>query len=82
MFNDGDLSMDPVTAADLEPVAIAPGSPCASAAWSANCNWYFIIGNDLMLLLNVHTNRGFLCRKKSAMFIEMFMNAPHKSKKK
>lgn len=84
MFNDGDLSMEPVTARDLQPITVPmwAARPYASAAWSANCDWYFIRTADDIRLLNVATNTGFLCRKRSAMFVALFLDSRSDVRKK
>lgn len=82
VFNDGELSMETVEAADLTPVEIELGSKFASAAWSCNCSWYFVVMDEGLALFNVYSNKGFLCRKKSALFIELYLGAPSGQKKK
>lgn len=77
VFNDQELTEEVISEDDLEEMEIASGSEFASAAWSCGCSWYFIITDDAILLFNVYSNRGFQCRKKSAAFIEAFLNAPH-----
>ena len=73
VFNDGELSMEEIDTTDLTPCSAKAGSSFASAAWSCNCSWYFVITDDGIALLNVYTNKGFFCRKKSAKFIELFL---------
>lgn len=73
VFNDQELSEEPITADDILPVTVAAvrNAPdfYASATWSSDCEWYFIITNEGILLRNVSTDRGLLCKKKSAAFI-------------
>lgn len=76
VFNDQPLTFEPVTDADIKTIEVKPGSGCASKAWSCNAVWFFVIRRNDIILVNVHTNRGFLCRKKSAMFIQSFLEAP------
>lgn len=78
VFNDGPLSFEPITDADIQEVEVRPGSRCASQAWSCDCEWYFVIRHHDILLLNVYTNKGFRCVKKSAMFIKVFLDVPIK----
>lgn len=74
MFNDQPLTFEPVNDADIRPVEVKPGSKCASKAWSCNAVWFFVIRHTDILLVNVYTNRGYLCRKKSAAFIQAFLD--------
>lgn len=77
VFHDpGNLSLEPVTDVELFPITLSPGLPFASWAWSANCEWYFIVYEDGIALLNIHTNSGVLCKKKTLRFIEAFSNWP------
>ena len=76
--DDGQLSMEPVNAADLKPIEVArKSSSYASAAWSSGCNWYFVVMAKGIALLNLD-GCGFYCEKRSAMFFDMFLNAPRK----
>jgi len=75
VFNDGPLSFEPIGDADIREIEVRPGSICASQSWSCGCEWYFVVRHHDFLLLNVYTNKGFLCVKKSAMFIEAFLGA-------
>lgn len=76
VFNDQPLTFESVTDADIKPIEVKPGSKCASKAWSCNAVWFFVVRHHDIILVNVHTNKGFLCRKKSALFIEAFLEAP------
>lgn len=76
VFNDQPLTFEPITDADIKTIEVRPGSKCASKAWSCNAVWFFVIRHHDIILINVHTNKGFLCRKKSARFIETFLEAP------
>jgi hypothetical protein len=86
VFNNGELSMEPVTDDDIRPVDANKSHPSLSVmrsqAWSCNVEWFFIIGENCILLLNVYTDRGFVCRKKSAMFIQAFLDAPGRKKQR
>jgi hypothetical protein len=81
VFNDQELSMDAVTDEDIDLCEIEAGSHFASAAWSCNCSWFFIITEDSILLFNTYSTKGFRCRKKSAAFIEAFLDAPYSLKR-
>lgn len=74
--DDGGMSMEPVTAEDLSPVRLEGGAFYASAAWSSDCQWYFVVMPDGIALLSVATGSGWYCKKKSAMFIDLFLRAP------
>lgn len=84
LFNDdGQLGMESVDANDIEPVTIdGRGEPFASAAWSAGCDWYFIVMRNGIALLSVASGRGYFCKKKSAMFIDLFLSAPYRKRKR
>lgn len=73
VFNDQPLSFESISDADIQPIAVKPGSGCASKAWSCNAIWYFVIRHNDIIVVNIYTNKGLLCRKKSARFIELFM---------
>jgi len=75
VFNDGPLTLEPITDADIKTIKVKPGSGCASKAWSCNAQWFFVIRHSDIILVNVHTNEGYLCQKKSARFIEAFLEA-------
>jgi hypothetical protein len=73
IFNDQPIGDDPFTAEDLEAVSVAPGF-CASATWSSDCEWYFVIGDDSILLANI-SGRGVRCRVRTSKFFEWFLAA-------
>lgn len=73
IFNDQALNFEPIIAEDITRIEMECGYGPASMAWSSGCNYYFIVQDDGIALLNVHSKRGLLCRKKSARFIEMFL---------
>lgn len=79
VFNDrDDLSAEPVTSADFVPFerSDSPGMQfAASAAWSSDTEWYFVILPEGIVLLNVYSRRGLLCRKHSSMFFEECMRS-------
>lgn len=76
VFNDQPLTFEPITDEDIKQIQVKPGSKCASKAWSCNAVWFFVIRHRDIILVNVHTNKGYLCRKKSAQFIQTFLDAP------
>ena len=79
VFNDdGTLTMEPIDASDLHPITKVGPSFCLSAAWSAGCYFCFIVMGDGIALLNVFSGKGFFCRKRSAKFIELFVDRPRK----
>lgn len=82
VFNDGELTMEPITAEDLTFITVPKGSRSASEAWSCAIDWYFIVTPTGIILCNVHREEGVFCRKRSAKFIEMFLEhrAPRKRK--
>ena len=80
VFNDQPLTFEPVGDDDIKQIEVKPGSACSSKAWSCNAVWYFVIRHHDIILVNVHTNKGFLCRKKSAAFIQAFLDLPTKKR--
>lgn len=75
VFNDdGTLTMEPVSVEELEPIE-ASDNFGASCAWSANCRFYFVVLPIGIVLLDLE-GRGWLCRKRSAMFFDLFVNSP------
>ena len=82
VFNDdGTLTMEPVLAADLEPIKIVQSSFGADCAWSSDCKFYFIVMDKGIALLDLK-GHGWFCKKRSAMFFELFLTAPTVTKKK
>lgn len=82
VFNDQPLSFEPISDGDIKDVEVKPGSKCESKAWSCNAVWYFVIRHNDIICVNVHTRKGLLCRKKSARFIEAFIQWSEGPKKK
>lgn len=80
VFNDGELTMEPITAEDLFFITVPRGSRRASETWSCAIYWYFIVTEAGIILCNVHSEEGVFCRKRSAKFIEMFLE--HRSAKR
>lgn len=74
--DDGTLTMELVTGADLEEIEITIRPPRASVVWSCGLEWYFEVTAEGIALLNVFRTSGWQCRKRSARFIEMFLDAP------
>lgn len=75
VFNNQELPDSPLVDGDLEMVAVRGDEPFASMAWSANCEWYFVIKESGMLLLNVHGGpRALRCRRKTSAFIGLFLD--------
>jgi hypothetical protein len=77
LYNDQELSDEPVTDEDIFPCK-AHGEEMKSArseAWSSGCYWFFVILATGIALINVETNEGMFCRKKSWKFIEEYLNA-------
>jgi hypothetical protein len=81
VFNDDpDLPDDAISPEDLTPITVPPGGPFASMAWSSDCEWYFVVLPDSILLLHVDGD-GFRCSKRSAGFIRMFVEAPKRRRR-
>lgn len=76
VFNDDPrLPVDPVDASDLTPVKVEGERDRASVVWSSFCQWYFVIEEAGIYLLNID-GTGWFCRKRSAEFIRLFVEAP------
>ena len=76
VFNDDDaLPFDAVLPSDIVPARAPSNSPLASMAWSSDIDWYFVIVEDGIFLFHVDGN-GWFCKKRSATFIGMFVEAP------
>lgn len=72
VFNDQPLPFDPVTRDDIVPFERSDNADmnfAASATWSSNCEWYFVVLPESVALLNCWTRKGLLCKKRSAAFI-------------
>jgi hypothetical protein len=86
VFNDGDLSMEPLEDGDCAPCCVVENADfiqsLKSAAWSCNIQWYFIVHDGGIMLLNVYTDKGFACRQQSARFIEMFIETHFPKRRK
>ncbi len=74
--DDGTLTMEPVTAEDLVQIAVTVPPSRASAVWSSGLEWYFEVTPGGIALLNIFRVSGWFCKKRSARFIEMFLDAP------
>lgn len=85
LFN-ADVRLSDEQVSDLDIVPINPPmnlllKECASASWSAGCDWCFICSSGGILLLNVLNDTGMFCRKPSYKFIEAFIDAPTRRRK-
>ena|ERR1035441_5110347 len=82
VFNDQELTMEPIVHGDL--ILVAASYHCAAhlanEAWSSNCEWYFIVLPDGIALVNVYTLQGIFSSKKSAAFIQLFLDTQLKRK--
>lgn len=76
VFNDQPLSFEPITDADIERVTVKAPPSLRSAAWSSDCDWFFIITRNAIYLFSVQSEKGYRCNKKSARFVEAFLQAP------
>lgn len=47
-----------------------------SETWSCDCDWFFVVVDNGILLMNVHNNRIIMCKKHSHRFIKLFADAP------
>lgn len=83
VFNDTpDLTMEQICDSDIREVRWAAGSNrFADCAWSSDCSWYFIIVEAGIFLFHLD-GTGRFCRKRSAKFIEAFLDAPRAVRRK
>lgn len=77
LYNDQELSDEPVTDQDMVycEATSEEMKKARSEAWSSGCFWFFVVLNEGIALINVGTNRGVFCRKKSWKFIEAYLDA-------
>ena len=81
VFNlpDEPLTDEPVTDVDMIFDVEAKGEEmqlARSQAWSCGSLWFFVVFSTSIVLINVETGRGVLCKKKSYKFIEAYCDAP------
>lgn len=75
--NDYKLSNEPINNNDL--VQLYYETPTTiinklnSEAWSSNCKFYFVLQDEGIYLMNIHSNEVWLCRKHSQEFINMYL---------
>ncbi len=74
VFNDHLLtSMEAVTDNDIFPFIRSDNADmnfAASAAWSSDCEWFFVVLPDEGIAIwNVYSRNGLLCQKHSGAFI-------------
>lgn len=73
VFNDHLLtSMEPVTGDDIVPFIRSDNADmnfATSAAWSSDCEWFFVVLPEGIALWNVYSRKGLLCQKISGAFI-------------
>lgn len=72
VFNEQDLSTEVVRDGDVVPFERSDSEDmqfAASATWSSNCEWYFVILPEGVALFNVYTSHGLLCRRHTGAFI-------------
>lgn len=66
----------PLEDGDLELIEAGVYRPLASLAWSANCPYYFVFEPSGIVLLNTLSGKGWRCKRRSARFLTMFLDAP------
>jgi hypothetical protein len=76
VFNDDDElpsgNVDPAT--DFNPVRVVANWH-RSCVWSSNCEWFFIIRADDILLLRVSDEWGIRCKRRVSGFFEWFLQS-------
>jgi hypothetical protein len=73
VFNAENLTDEPITPDDIVPILRTPDFKIDSIVWSSNCRFFFVVSDMGLALFNTLTTKGFLCRKKSFAFIEMYL---------
>lgn len=53
-----------------------------SAVWSSNVNWFFLLRNDGIYLMNIWSDDIIWCKKRSFKFVDYFGKAPVPKKQK
>ena len=75
------LTDEPISDADFSNCAVQANNPCASAAWSAGVDWYFVVLEEGIFMAQPGSKTGLLCAKKSWRLIEEFLAAPKRRRK-
>ena len=76
VFNAWVLSTDPVSDIDISPCQVPRRTRYAAEAWSAGCDWYFVVTPLGIVLARPGDTEGRICRKLSWRFITAFIEAP------
>ena len=71
VYNDRELSNDPIDLSQLQYGTMEAGDEQRSEAWSSNVKWFFVIQDDGIYLLNAHNKRCVFCPQHSYQFIEL-----------
>lgn len=72
------LTEEEVLPEDLIPLKYKEVTPIIqklkSEAWSCGCQWFFILQDEGIYLMNVYKESFWLCKKHSHKFIDMYLN--------
>ena len=84
VYNQDAFSMtnEDISPNDLIPLRYEEVTPLLkkikSEVWSCGCQWFFVLQEEGIYLMNVRNSQFWLCRKHSHKFIQMYLNAPLK----
>ena len=73
LFNNQELSNEPVTGDDLLTTVITGFEKQRSQTWSSHADFFFVIADDGIYLFSWRQHMGYFCKKKSSKFIEMYL---------
>jgi len=80
VFNDGRWTDELIDDSDIVPVALPRNNRYAAMAWSAGCDWYFVVTDAGIVLARPGVQQGVMCQKKSWRFVAAFVEAPQRSR--
>ncbi len=76
VFNSEILTDDEITPEDIKIIHYACDPEVESIVWSSNCKFFFVVSDIGLALFSTNAHRGWLCRKKSFKFIELYLQSP------
>ena len=75
-----ELSNEEIKPEDLVPLVYKQLTPAIqrlkAEAYSCGCNWFFVLQEEGIYLMNVHDEHFWLCKKLSHKFFKMYLDAP------
>ncbi len=76
VFNSEPLTDEEVAPEDIKTIDYFCSPQVESIVWSSNCKFFFVVSGIGLALFKLNSNKGWLCRKKSFKFIELFLQTP------